>query len=246
MNRLFLKLRLKTAQHSVEYMTVIILIMAGIIIGGPYVIRSWNAQMKGWDDSVTDSLQDTIEEAPLFPVQGCDSTPWSDGGCGANRINQCNGAITTCDVLEKLWYQNYNPDGCQCNIMFPVPVTIKCTADPSCCMPWSPAPPNPVTDCGVNATPPCADGEARQTRICGGSITETRCAFDPLCVFSCTGVFGPNTLPEYGDLCAGDNTGLSSGTNYTYVNPGVGNCTATKCEIQCNPTYVSYGTYCGT
>lgn len=48
------------AQHTLEYMVLLTLIMAGIIIGGPYVIRSWNAQMKGWEDSVVDSMTDPL------------------------------------------------------------------------------------------------------------------------------------------------------------------------------------------
>lgn len=50
-------------QHTLEYMILLILIMAGIIIGGPYVIRSWNAQVKGWEDSVVDSMDDPLMEA---------------------------------------------------------------------------------------------------------------------------------------------------------------------------------------
>ncbi len=53
----------KNAQHTLEYMVLLILIMAGIIIGGPYVIRSWNAQMKGWEDSVRDSMTDPLRES---------------------------------------------------------------------------------------------------------------------------------------------------------------------------------------
>lgn len=58
------KLTQKNAQHTLEYMVLLILIMAGIIIGGPYAIRSWNAQMKGWEDSVVDSMDDPLMEAP--------------------------------------------------------------------------------------------------------------------------------------------------------------------------------------
>ena len=58
------KLTQKNAQHLLEYMVLLILIMAGIIIGGPYAIRSWNAQIKGWEDSVVDSMNDPLMEAP--------------------------------------------------------------------------------------------------------------------------------------------------------------------------------------
>ncbi len=57
------KLRLKTAQHTIEYIILMMLIMAGIIIGGPYVIRSWNAQIKGWEGSVIDAMTDPLLEA---------------------------------------------------------------------------------------------------------------------------------------------------------------------------------------
>ncbi|MBI5024361.1 MAG: hypothetical protein HZC18_05090, partial [Candidatus Omnitrophica bacterium] len=46
----------RRGQHTLEYLILMTLLMAGIIIGGPYVIRSWNAQMKGWEDSVVDSM----------------------------------------------------------------------------------------------------------------------------------------------------------------------------------------------
>ncbi len=50
----------KKAQHTLEYGIVLILIMTGIIIMGPYIIRGWNAQMKGWEDSVEDSLNEPM------------------------------------------------------------------------------------------------------------------------------------------------------------------------------------------
>lgn len=52
--------RPRRGQHTLEYMILLTLIMAGIIIGGPYVIRSWNAQIKGWEDSVVDSMTDPL------------------------------------------------------------------------------------------------------------------------------------------------------------------------------------------
>ena len=57
------KLTNRNGQHALEYMILMTLIMAGIIIGTPYVIRSWNAQIKGWEDSVVDSMTDPLNEA---------------------------------------------------------------------------------------------------------------------------------------------------------------------------------------
>ncbi len=53
----------KNGQHTLEHTILLTLIMAGIIIGGPYAIRSWNAQMKGWEDSVRDSMTDPLQQA---------------------------------------------------------------------------------------------------------------------------------------------------------------------------------------
>lgn len=63
MNRFFKKIKRESGQHALEYIIVVTLIMAGIIIAGPYVMRSWNAQVKGWEDSVQDSLEDPAMDA---------------------------------------------------------------------------------------------------------------------------------------------------------------------------------------
>jgi len=39
------------------------LVSVGIIIMGPYVVRSWNAYVKGLEDSVEESLVDPINTA---------------------------------------------------------------------------------------------------------------------------------------------------------------------------------------
>ncbi len=243
-------------QHTLEHMILLILIMAGIIIGGPYAIRSWNAQMKGWEGSVIDSMTDPLMESPpdAVAVTGCDPAPWSSGACGdiSSPPDPCRNTITTCSQTQRLFLRSF-PSNCQCDVpafMDPLPVA-KCEYDNLCCTDWSPdsdnpdvPAPNPTTDCGVNADPDCPDGEARQTRTCGENPPETRCDPDLACVFNCTGTPAPNTPPQYGALCADDDTELSADTNYTYVDPGAVNCTATKCEIQCSPTFISFGTYC--
>ncbi|MBF0533322.1 MAG: hypothetical protein HQL23_09575 [Candidatus Omnitrophica bacterium] len=51
-------------QQISEFTLVFIFIAIGIIVMGPYVIRSWNGQMKSWDDSVHDSLTDQLNSHP--------------------------------------------------------------------------------------------------------------------------------------------------------------------------------------
>ena len=55
---IFKKLKEIRGQQAMEYIVLMTLIMAGIIISGPYVIRSWNANLKGWEDSVVDSMNE--------------------------------------------------------------------------------------------------------------------------------------------------------------------------------------------
>ncbi len=54
----------KRGQHAIEYAIMMILVMVGIIIMGRYVIRSWNANLKGWEDSAIDSMQEPITQVP--------------------------------------------------------------------------------------------------------------------------------------------------------------------------------------
>ena len=52
------------AQSFIEYTALIAVVIGAIIIMGPYVIRSWNAHLKQWDDSVQISHSDRLEQAP--------------------------------------------------------------------------------------------------------------------------------------------------------------------------------------
>ena len=50
------------AQHTLGYIALLTISAMAVIIIGPYVVRSWNANVKSWDDSVKDSFND-----PLMP-----------------------------------------------------------------------------------------------------------------------------------------------------------------------------------
>ena len=105
--RISWKIKGTKAQHTIEYAVLLTLIMAGIIIAGPYVTRSWNANLKGWDDSVQDSLQDQLLEVPAasVPITGCDPQAWADEGCGLGSFDPCTGAVFSCGPPEKLMSQ---------------------------------------------------------------------------------------------------------------------------------------------
>lgn len=253
----------QNGQHALEYMILVTLIMAGIIIGGPYVIRSWNAQMKGWEDSVVDSMIDPLTEAPpnIVTIPGCDFVSW--GTCGLG--NCCGlgyslfGNSASCTPQQLLQRGVFNPSGCELSDpSMSFDLVARCdtsgtsSTDPAanhCCTPWiTPSgctPGNlgcPVdSDCGINVG--CPDGQYRQTHTCDTGYTETGCVADPGCNFTCgnVGQPAPNSGLAYGGFCNGtESTGLTGDTAYTYLNPTAA-CTATKCEVQCNPTFIATG-----
>src|SRR5262245_20910205 len=73
--------RNRSGQHSIEYAVVLILVMAAIIIAGRYIIRSWNANMKSWEDSAIDSMLDPMQQAPNISLGPCNCV-LRPAGCG--------------------------------------------------------------------------------------------------------------------------------------------------------------------
>lgn len=251
------KLNKDTGQHAIEYMTVIILIMAGIIIGGPYVIRSWNAQMKSWDDSVTDSLQDPLAEAPALSIQGCDPDPWDTVACGnVSQADPCTSTPISCGETEMLSSRLFDPVGCQCATI-PPQATIECNANDCCCttpvstgycgaqntslnLPrttCSGTVPNASTitnESPLNGDGSCPDGYMKYRIYCGSDPNARYiCVQDNACIFNCTGTLYSGAA--YTGLCPNDNISLLGDTPYTYVSL----CTlGQKCEIRCASTYI--------
>lgn len=245
---IFRKIKQTKALHAIEYSIILALVMAGIIIAGPYVIRSWNANLKGWDDSIQDSLQDPLLGAPpsSAPLEGCEAGNWVDQFCGAGSVDPCTGNTISCSAQEMLQIQSYSPGGCQCAIVPSPPPSIRCQLDPSCCEYIEGL-------CGVAGG--CPNGQRHYIETCGGNPPTDVCGYvdppgsnnftagasDPLCVFQCQ--IPPSKItaptPYYGDVCTDDETGLFFDTPYVYVPDG--GCTAAKCEIQCAPGAVVVG-----
>jgi len=76
-----------SGQNMIEHTVVLTLVMAAIITVGSYVVRGWNAQVKGWEDSVVESFEDPQvkgnEDDITIPI--CDCGPWigaPPGDCG--------------------------------------------------------------------------------------------------------------------------------------------------------------------
>ncbi len=209
----------KKAQHLTEYLLIVTLVMSGIIVMGPYVIRSWNANLKDWDSSIDDSMSDTLKEAPSgIPLPGC-------GSCTFENLcapGVCCGDGTTCELNEQVFArQCYTLNG---SPVLCGPPAFQCTHNAGCCSPWQ-----PTGICGGLATPACGNKEEQEIRFCGDTA-EYRCTSNPgLCDNKCINPFFNGAFcTGIGDVA--DEVQLIADTNYTAVTA----CTTAKCEIQCS------------
>jgi len=248
-SRFLSKLRSNSGQHSLEYTMILLLVMAGIILGGPYVVRSWNANLKGWEDSVIDSFDDPLLQAPdVVSIPGCTCTltpgdPFG-GGCG---FGSCT-ATQLCDQWQCF------PPGCGTRPPYSPPNppiidgTCICNCDPACCFPWA-----PTGLCGVNATNiTCPDGTRENSRLCGCSSTpQYTCFSDRACVFNCEWSASLPVMPGNSRLCQPPDcltcpdpwdAGLPADQDIVLVSA----CTNGNCELECIPPFFRSGNACGT
>lgn len=115
----------KKAQQTIEYSVILALVAAGIILMGPYVIRSWNANLKGAEDAVLDSFNDPlVEEGPGTDLPNCDCGDWEGTllkGCG----------YSPCKPTELAEKRTCDPPGCESE--HPEYKTSRCEPHPNCC-----------------------------------------------------------------------------------------------------------------
>ncbi|MBF0484628.1 MAG: hypothetical protein HQL25_08010 [Candidatus Omnitrophica bacterium] len=165
-----------------EYVMVALLVMAAIIIMGPYIVRSWNAQQKGWDDSVKDSFNDPFAKgngiddndpcAKCVTAYPCPNPP-------------CCGFNSSCAATEQT-QQLYCPPVAEGEDACTRKDEITCTANLNCCT--DPIPVDP-TKCGP---PECPEGGTMSSYKCGNDdTTRYKCAYNEKCVALCpTGIWG--------------------------------------------------------
>jgi len=190
----------KEGQHTIEYAVLMILIMAGIITMGRYVIRSWNANLKGWEDSAIDSMEDPLIEVSPPPLPACTSGDWIELGCGIGFVNVCTGNLTSCPQTSITSRQSYAPPGCQCPQSDAA--AIECVANDCCCetpvatgcgtTPGDSSPPA-CTSTGLSPPNPgggCPPGFMGYSVLCG-SGTYYGCKPDASCLIKCL----TDTLP---------------------------------------------------
>jgi len=166
------KLKLKQAQSTIEYCTMVALVMVGIVVLGPYVIRSVNAHFKMWEDTTEDAFLDPLSDRDPtgLPTPQC-RCPFKPIGCG----------LGGCKKTEMYWDKDCVPLDCE----LPEP---KCEVENSCCE-EEPGP------CGVGCPPP---GEQQVKITCGNLPPRFECRSTLFCN-QCTGFIPDNSTSCPGD-----------------------------------------------
>ena len=270
-SKIIKRIQSNLGQHLPEYMMVLVVVMAAIILMGTYIFRSWNAKMKGYDESIKESYNDPLLEARPVNLSGCDCTDWEwTGQCGAKTLTGSDGKAVTCPL-----YYGFEQRSCTLNCNIPLGLTVlRCTSNPHplCCSDWSAGPCGPDACCGASNDPSlvgplnsgctpsstcsghgCTYGYMNVFRFCGGATLDKikYACMDPqplgfsTCIFHCPPY--PNDPNIYTGMCSGDDAGqIPPNTLITYVNEGA--CTdPTKCQVQCNaPVYFIIGNICDT
>lgn len=233
----------------IEYIAVILLLTVGIATGGRYMIMAWNGFLSNVDTSVINSQEDELVEGPpgeAPPGVTCDCTEWIMGtapeDCGlSHSLSGIN-----CTVWELLDYKDCTPQGCHTSTIPPIEIA-KCRSDMGCCNesppeeePDSGWPPVVPDDCGINASPPCPDGEVRIYYHCDSEEPNSRTTCVPYagCQFTCS---QPNPTIENATPCheapyldLEDNIELPENMFYSPVM----DCTVAKCEAHCDDGYM--------
>lgn len=110
----------KKGQSSVELTVIAMAVILGIIVGGPYVLRSINAHFKLWDTAAQESNEDQLTRATK------DQIGLTGGPCtyvSSNPTPNCG--IHGCGPLQREYIKQYSPSGCATG--------TECKNDDSCC-----------------------------------------------------------------------------------------------------------------
>jgi len=128
------------AQSTLEFIMIIILVLTGIFVMGPYVIRSVNAYMHSWEISAEQARNNpNVQLNPWEMPGGPPPPPTCATDCSACDENECDNEAPRCMVLE--YFQDIggacvlgpfhcadrDPSGC-----LKFTGNTCCDADPSC------------------------------------------------------------------------------------------------------------------
>jgi len=229
----------RQGQMSIEAATLMILVVSGILLAGPTVIKGINAYFKSGEESVKESIRENIVPAGLVEgeFETCECSEPLPLGCGDGG----------CLATEMHGRRVCNPGNCHfewCATLGMYCDFDWCITDPACCLPWV-----STGLCGINADPllglggstfgGCPDGFMEQRADCGGG-PNFQCVADVACEFHCQDVLLDDitNIADYrANWCPG---GVDSGLNGdtpALFEPNINHCTGAKCQAYCWPTY---------
>jgi len=190
------------AQSTLEFIMIIILVLAGIVVMGPYVIRSVNAYMKSWETSSSQARHDTTTAITPWQFDPNSIIPCDFVNCDAssNNIGICNTSISSActSTTEKArcctYVQNFecvgggsgSPGtcdmvGCQCTQReLAIYGGVNSTTTP-------PTPILPLCTHDLyppgnpDATTSCSDKNACTGCTCDNCSAPSSCGFQPCC-----------------------------------------------------------------
>lgn len=230
-------LKSRRGVSGLEYLALAILIMLGILLGGPYLMRAINAPFKTIEDGSLQSERENIKQGNETPVSmpACVCSDFIEAGCGDG-----NG----CAKTKKLFRRTCNPAGCEVDLIAAGIITVmqECRDDSSvnspCCLPAQ-----STGNCGILAShmpSGCNPNEMEVREMCGSPIpvARYRCVADPSCINGCQ---------PYGDhvagWCPGHNVGIVGSVTPRFVENGHCNDDQDmKCKAECDAsTYPTAG-----
>ncbi|MFT5169517.1 MAG: hypothetical protein ACI8Q2_000125, partial [Candidatus Omnitrophota bacterium] len=216
----------RKGQGVIEYSIVMVVVIIGVIIMGPYVIRSWNANLQGYADSVRDSYEDPLKEPgkiPGFPGDGC-FCRWTNP-CGvADDTTPCCGEFG-CNANETASIYSCFPAKCTDHSGIPDD-KVKCEPSSGCCTSWEfmETPETCAKACGSEGLE-CGEGEACQEQTCtdilGNPTVDNQCKPHGDCNFICLPKYTSYEGPSYGDethICENTEADLTSTTRWSFIN----------------------------
>lgn len=128
------------AQSTLELIMVIILVLAGIFVMGPYVVRSVNAYMRSWEISVDQANNNPNVKLNPWEVPGSTTPSPPSVSCSYfnNNSGDCdiNNGLLDCTWVTQWW--NYGDASQPCSSANYCIETVNLTAGVDCQGNWFP------------------------------------------------------------------------------------------------------------
>lgn len=115
------------AQSTLEFIMLLILVLAGIFVMGPYVIRSVNAYMRSWEVAVDQSKQ-SLAQVPAGQVDPNVPLPCNQVSCTGGTEDACLGDMNRKNCCKWVYKFNSWNNANQCQSVGPHGCTEKSTA----------------------------------------------------------------------------------------------------------------------